>query len=176
MTHRRSGFTLLELILVLALMAMLAAMLYPSFESMFIGVRVNAAADHLRSKFAEARAHAIDEVRPYRFAVKAGQSGYRLAPDTSDNWSDSTTPPDSSNPGTVLEDQLPGGIQFNLGTGAGTPDSNGWTTILTFQFDGSCDADKTIRLDLDGARPVEISVRSMTGSVSARALKLGEGK
>jgi prepilin-type N-terminal cleavage/methylation domain-containing protein len=180
---RRSGFTLLEVVLVLALLVMLAAMAMPALESWYVDMKVDAGADHLRAKFAEARAHAIEEGRPYRFAVMPGQSNYRIAPDSSDFWGGSPngTATDGSTDGTapplVLEDAMPNSITFNLGSGAaaGAADSNGWVTILTFlPPDGSSDSDKTIRLELDGARPVDVSVRSLTGAVTTRKVPAGE--
>src|SRR5262245_42186731 len=81
MHARRSAFTLIELLLVMLIIVMMAVLTYPNIESMYAGVKLQAAADHLVSQFATARAHAIDEQRVYRFAIQPGTSQYRLAPD-----------------------------------------------------------------------------------------------
>jgi type II secretion system protein H len=174
---RRSAFTLLELILVLAIIVMVLAVAYPSLDSMVTDARLKAGADHLRARFAEARSHAILSNQPYVFSVKPGESGYRLAPDTSDptNQAAAANPPANGQEGTVVvEDVMPNNIKFNLDranvSGAG---SDGYVGILTFLPEGGCDDDKTIRLDLQGANPIEISVRALTGAVTVRTLGPG---
>src|SRR5207302_1691993 len=68
----RPAFTLLEVVLVLALIVVLAALAYPVFESLQAGPRLAAAADEIRGKLNECRTHAIEERRPYRFAFREG--------------------------------------------------------------------------------------------------------
>ena len=51
---RRSGFTLLELILVLAIIGLVLAVAYPSLDAFLTDARLKAGADHLRARFAEA--------------------------------------------------------------------------------------------------------------------------
>ena len=74
--------------------------------------RLEAAGDQIRGRWAEARAKAIEEGRPYRFATQPdGQ--YKIAPDTADNWSggDATggESNDSDSPPLVIEETLPDG-------------------------------------------------------------------
>jgi prepilin-type N-terminal cleavage/methylation domain-containing protein len=167
---RRSAFTLLELILVLALIVMVLAWAYPSLDAYVTDARLKAGADHLRARFAEARSHAILENQPYVFGVKPGESGYRLAPD---DGTDSTANanPDDHPDSVVVEDQMPNGIRFNLDSASvAGASSNGYVGILTFMPDGTCTDDKTIRLDLEGAVPIEISVRGLTGAVTVRSI------
>lgn len=178
---RRSAFTLLEMILVLAIIGMVLAIAYPTLDAFLTEARLKAGADHLRARFAEARSHAILDNQPYVFSVKPGESGYRLAPDNFDaahgtNGADPAT--DGQTPAFVLEDQMPHGIRFNLDhanvSAAGS--DNGYVGILTFLSDGSCNDDKTIRLDLEGATPIEITVRGLTGAVTVRSLGSGDNK
>jgi prepilin-type N-terminal cleavage/methylation domain-containing protein len=173
---RRAAFTLLELLLVMVMIVMVLAIAYPALDKYIAEARLQAGADHLRTRFAEARSHAIETGQPYLFAVKPGESGYRLAPDDSDsnNGIGNGTQP-SSNGQTdaiVVEDTMPSNIKFNLDAAAasGQTMSNGYTGILTFMPDGSCSDDKTIRLDLQGASPIEIRVRGLTGSVTVRGV------
>jgi Tfp pilus assembly protein FimT len=166
--------------LVLAIIALLTAMAYPVIETMYGDVRVSAAADNLRGRFAEARSRAIEEQRPYRFAVKANTGDYRLAPDSADNWGEANaqqqqqTQDDSAPAPLVVEDTLPSDILFQFGSGAaGMGDSGGWTPVVTFQPDGSCSEDRVIRLERDGSRAIEITIRALTSSITARSVRPG---
>ena len=74
--RRRSGVTLFELVMVLAVLVVLAAVLYPLFDGLYAEMRVSQAADQVRAGWAEARAHAMNEGRPYRFAILPGQGAH----------------------------------------------------------------------------------------------------
>jgi len=78
----RRAFTLLEVSLVCVLIVMLGAMAYPSIEAIYGGVRLTAASDLIRARWADARSHAAEDGRPYRFAVVPDTGRFRLAPDT----------------------------------------------------------------------------------------------
>jgi type II secretion system protein H len=175
----RRGVTLLELMLVLAIIAMLAAIAYPSIETMYGDLRVQAAADHLRGRFALARSRAIEDGRPYRFAVQANSGAYRIAPDAPEFWSDSASgiDTDETYPTPLqLEDRLPEDIEFqtlqeSLATALG-----GWSTLVVFLPDGSCSVDRVIRLEREGNRPVEIRIRALTGGITTQVLPMGAGQ
>src|SRR5262245_5273726 len=96
MPGTRKGFTILELMLVMAIIIMLMAMALPEIETMYLDMRVQAGGDHLRARFAQARSRAIEEGQPYRFAVKPTTGEYRLAPDTSDYWDENSNPKDAT--------------------------------------------------------------------------------
>ncbi|TMQ33677.1 MAG: prepilin-type N-terminal cleavage/methylation domain-containing protein [Planctomycetota bacterium] len=83
----RQGYTLFEVVLVLALLVLLAAITYPSLDAMYGDSKVTAAGDMVRGAWAEAQARAMDEGRAYRFAVIPNQGNYRVAPDSADFWS-----------------------------------------------------------------------------------------
>jgi prepilin-type N-terminal cleavage/methylation domain-containing protein len=185
MRARRSAFTLMELLLVLLIIVMMAVLTYPNIESMYAGVKLQAAADHLVSQFATARAHAIDEQRVYRFAIQPGTSQYRLAPDDPQFWGGDTgtgnqPQDDGTSPPAEIEGSLPGGITFDqLAPGAqiaaNSPDNGSWATILLFKPNGSCSDDTTIKLTpTGGGAPIQISVRGLTGTVNMKTLKPGD--
>jgi len=177
---RRSAFTLLELLLVLAVVVLMLSIAYPALSGYIADARLQAGADHLRTRFAEARFQASENNQPYLFAVKPGESGYRLAPDTTDSMNNTDPQASGNDPATsvVVEDVLPSNIKFNLDAGAASGPSagDGYVGILTFYPDGSCSDDKSIRLDLDGASPIEIRVRGLTGSVTVRTVNQGGGQ
>ena len=97
MTHAtsRSGFTLLEVILVMTIIVMISAAVYPSFDSIIAYARENGAADSIKGAWAQARAKSIEDGVPYRFAVIPNTTRYRVAPDKPEYWSG--TPPDNTN-------------------------------------------------------------------------------
>src|SRR5262245_44842920 len=117
-TRRRPSYTLMELILVLAVITMLSALAVPSLDSMYGYYKLNAALDSVKAAWALAKAHAIEEGVPYRFSVVPGKGNYRIAPDSNDYWSGgSPAPADPDNPPAVLDDALPRGVTFSMGGG-----------------------------------------------------------
>src|SRR5690348_16660356 len=81
---RRRAYTLFELLLVLALLIVMAAIAYPTLDSLYADFRLSSAADQVRACWAEGRAHAVEEGRPYRFAVVPERGNFRIAPDGAD--------------------------------------------------------------------------------------------
>jgi prepilin-type N-terminal cleavage/methylation domain-containing protein len=175
--NSRRGFTLLEVTLVMAVIVLLAAMVLPSMEAMYGDVRLSAAADQVRGRWADARTKAIEEGRPYRFATQPdGQ--YKIAPDTTEFWSSSgdTLGGDSNDPDSpplVLEESLPQGIKFADESNSGEAGDGPWQTAIKFLPDGTANADRTITLQADGYRPVQLRVRALTGAVTVETLPMG---
>jgi prepilin-type N-terminal cleavage/methylation domain-containing protein len=183
----RPGYTLFELTLVLVLLVILAAIAYPSLDSLMGTFRMNAAADMIRANWADARASAMNEGRAYRFAVVSGKGNFRVAPDGPDYWSgNDPTAPDPNNPPLVVDDALPRGVRFatpdtyqttgldNSGDSAmpaGTVDPNSWTTIVTFLPDGTTKEDVEIVFTGSGTRPLGIKLRALTGAVTVQPLQ-----
>jgi len=86
---RREGFTLVELIVVLAILAGLAAMVAPSFSRTVASARVRTAASDVRSTFARARALAVASARERSAVFDLSRGGFgvdneavRLLPET----------------------------------------------------------------------------------------------
>jgi prepilin-type N-terminal cleavage/methylation domain-containing protein len=175
----RHGFTLLEVTLVVAVIVLLAAMVLPSIETMYGDVRLQAAGDQIRERWADARTKAIEEGRPYRFATQP-DGRYKIAPDTSDNWGDSSDTTggesnDSDSQPLVIEESLPDGIKFADNPGGG--DSGGsWQTGLKFLPDGTASADTTVMLQADGVRSVKLRVRALTGAVTTELIAAGRSQ
>jgi prepilin-type N-terminal cleavage/methylation domain-containing protein len=190
---RRAGYTLFELILVMAILATLAMLAVPFFDTMSGSMRLTESADQIRAALAQARAHAIAEGRAYRFSYVPGKGNYRVAPDAADFWSSggqnnqgmdagaTTAPP------YIQDDALPKGVR--LAAAEGTPQasnnqnsggSNGdsalpvgsvspgmWVTGSVFQPDGSAQ-DLDMVFSSRGNRPLTLRLRGMTGSVTVR--------
>ena len=189
---RRRGYTVLEVILVLAILVVLATLAYPSLDSMYVDYKVIAAADQIRAAWADAQAHSIDEGRPYRFAIVLEDGNYRVAPDSNQYWGNSDAQSDSQEGNVkayILENKLERGVQFVQGdptllagqngsrsTAPATDlatktDANGWTSIATFLPDGTALEDVQIRLQGKRSRPVELSIRGLTGVVRMKVLQ-----
>ena len=180
----RRGFTLLEIILVMAIIVILAALTYPSLESLYGYYHLQGAADALRSSWSEARTRAMEEGRAYRFSVVYGKGNFRVAPDSADYWAgDTPAPADTNNPPLVLSEALPKPIRFYR---AGSPpeetdansalptDSvgmNQWSTLAVFLPDGTARDDAETTLAEPGTRPLVVRLRGLTGGVSVRRLE-----
>jgi hypothetical protein len=184
--HSRPAYTLFELVLVLAVLVVLAALIYPSFDSMYGGYRLTAAADMVRASWASARARALDEGRPYRFAVIQGKGNYRIAPDSPEFWAGNGGSPDASgtdNQPLIVEETLPKGVRFasleamrNNGLDQsgdsflppGSVDPSTWSTVATFLPDGTAREDVEIAFHGRGGRPLLLRLRGLTGIVTVK--------
>jgi len=176
---RRSGYTLFELILVGAVIVILGGICYPSLKNMYGSHKQNGAVDSVRSAWAEARAHSINEGRPYRFSIEPNGSHYRIAPDNSDYWPGSGSANDPQGKGKVVEGALPGGVRFSLGDDKAAPPpasadsdkddkpaSGHWATGVVFLPDGTAKDDVKITFQVRGVRSTSILLRGLTGNVS----------
>jgi prepilin-type N-terminal cleavage/methylation domain-containing protein len=170
---RRRGYTLLEIILVCALIAIIAALSYPSVESMYGAYKVQAAADGVKAAWANARLHALEEARAYRFSVIPGKGNFRVAPDSPEFWSGSVDR-DPNNPAYILEDALPSKVRFAFqGNGADGPagdseepgkvDPSQYVTVAVFNTDGTADEDCEIAFHYGSGRPMVMRLRAITG-------------
>ena len=186
---KRGGYTLLELVLVLAVLVMLAGLCYPSIKGMYGHYKLTAAVDTVRAAWAQARAHAIEEGRPYRFAVVPGTGQYRVAPDSPDYWSGSGPASDTNGQGMVMEKVLPGGVCFATGDGppadsgappqsdapAGGASPDSYTSPVVFLPDGSARDDAEVIFQVRGAMPTAIRLRGLTGIVTVKRVNSGGG-
>ena len=168
----RPGYTLLELLLVMAILVLMAGIAYPTLAGMYRDVRVKAAADQVRGAWTEARANAIEDGEAYRFSVQPGTGKYRIAPDSPESWDGSNGNRDeNAAPAHILEDELPSSITFEVAGGDG---ASGWVTVVVFNPDGGCQDDCEITLkESDGSSPVVVRVRAMTGAISVKAKLTG---
>ena len=160
---RRPGLTLIEVLLVMALLIALGAVAYPTLSAMYGDVRVKAAADEVRAAWTEARARAIEDGR-----------AYRVAPDAGEFWDGSGGPADeNAAPPYIQEDDLPDRIVFE--PQGDLPSDGAWTTVVVFNPDGSCQSDTEIALkEDDDSTVVVVRVRAMTGAISVRKKSAGD--
>jgi prepilin-type N-terminal cleavage/methylation domain-containing protein len=172
---RRPGYTLFELILTTAVIAITAAVTVPSLDSMYPSYKLNASVDAIRAAWAQGRAHAIEEGRPYRFAVVPGGSNYQLGPD--ENVADGAMPSDNDQTQNgqrpfTLKEQLPQGVTFvsaqEDGQQSQSSSSDGLSTVAVFLPDGTARDDAAIRLQVPGTAPKSVKLRALTGAVTVQ--------
>ena len=72
-----AGFTLIELMVVLAILALVYAIVFPTVTMFFDRPRTERAGDALATALTEARAEAIARVRSLRFIVEADRRSWR---------------------------------------------------------------------------------------------------
>jgi Tfp pilus assembly protein FimT len=175
----RTGFTLFELVLVLAVIIVVSAIVSPSVKHLYETHQLRQAADMVRAAWHEARAHAIDEGRPYRFAVVPNTGNYRVAPHGQDFWSDgppaSTASSDLSS--LVLSAALPKGLRFSEADGAATGPSSlppeqvpieAWSTKVIFLPTGRAKSSVDVAFASSGKRELHLHLRGLTGAVTTR--------
>jgi prepilin-type N-terminal cleavage/methylation domain-containing protein len=79
-TDRTSGFTIVELLLALAILVTLAAMVVPSFTGLLADRRVLRAGDQLRVEFMQARLSAMRSGRTYMVQLSTETHQLRIRP------------------------------------------------------------------------------------------------
>ncbi len=190
----RSAYTLLELILVLALLGILAALTLPTMSTVYSDLRAKAAADTVRAAWAEARARAVNDARPYRFSLALDYGNFRVAPDSPEFWSGGDAPSSMNGgvPPLVIDDALPKGVRFrNLEALAGGADANGdsmlppgavdagaWSATIIFLPDGTVRTEQEyleVGIQAPSTRPLVVRLRSLTGVSTVRPYR-AEGR
>jgi hypothetical protein len=171
----------MEVVLVMAIILIFAAISYPAIDAMYAGARLEGASDAVRAAWADAQGHAVNEGRAYRFAIVPGKGNYRVAPDSAEFWNGEggSAQADPENPAYILESSLPRGMVF--------PDENGnvpqgtvkdsayaddavpvgqWVTWVTFLPDGTAQEDAEVFLQYPGTRPITLRLRALTGTTT----------
>jgi prepilin-type N-terminal cleavage/methylation domain-containing protein len=182
----RRGYTLFEMIVVVALIALLAALAVPPIESMYAESTLQAAVDQVSGKWAAVRARAVIEGRAYRFCIHSNGSDFRAAPDAPEFWSGGDAPTEAEVSGDaplVVQDSLPRGIRFTMdgdvpgpgvnvaagAAGASTDsDAGAWSTVAVFLPDGTAQRDGEIRFRSADSGPIALRLRALTGGMSTR--------
>ena len=182
--HRRAarGLTLIEIILVLAILAVMAAFSWPLLTRSFEAQRLRASADLVRARLIRARVEAIDSggTCQFRYTIDGrrftiSRQGCTNEPTaTADGVMTGDTKPRRSSD--RLSGQLPEGITFaaaQAATAAAAPPDDGspleagetsWSEPIFFQPDGTTST-ATVRLRNANGRCLELTLRGMTGVV-----------
>src|ERR1700704_5905928 len=92
-TLRRSGFTLFEMMLVMMVLLVAAAITIPAIDAMMSDGRVKADRDMVRARWADIRGRAMKEGRPYKFSIIDQTGKFKIEPEDGNAASDSDDPP-----------------------------------------------------------------------------------
>jgi len=196
----RRGYTLLEVLLVMAVMVLLSTIALPSLYTMYADEHLGAGVDGLRAALSQARNQALEEGPAVPLRRRPGQGQLPHRPGQPRLLVRRRRPPlDQPERAAAGPRGLPArGIAFTddansatpewgadtaLSPGTATPDQ--WATVLVFLPDGSLEDDGTVgaetgsgykqmTLRMAGANPVVVRVRTLTGVVTARVLRPGE--
>lgn len=168
------GFTLVELVVVLAVLAMVAAMSWPVLRRMLGKTELVAAAKQLRSVLVKTRLRAIENATSQEFRFFPGTGRFQ----TSSRSLSALDPPRPSTPrrsidGRPVEDTLPHGVTFGKtplsdrafeerGPDGGEPEES--SPPIVFQANGRA-ADLRVELRGPDGRRIAVALRGLTGSV-----------
>ena len=197
---QRPSFTLIEVLLVLTLMVVIAAVAWPSVQRGFAGRRLHAAADGVRTELGQARVEAMRSGRTYTFQCVVHGDRYRMQrQDDAAAGAEGETPAVAEPDGATSTDEsamadektLPDGVTFTAceltlageGAGAGAqPAADSPATADAPVMDGDGWSDPILfypdgttsnaRVVLAGERnfSVELMLRGLTGTITANDL------
>ncbi len=111
----RGAYTLLELLIVLALLAALTGLTWPSVRGMLANSRLRAAAKQVRVALVTARGNAIESGEPHRFRYAPGSNWFEIGPLDASAEEDAAFPEQRSRRARRLKttrDFLPSGVWF----------------------------------------------------------------
>lgn len=166
--YRRPGFTMIEMIVVVAVVLIIGGVLLPTLAGLAGNSKVKAAADAVKARLMEARLNAMEQGRPYVFSISTDGLKMRVAPDEAVEAE--VGEDGQSLPAVVIEEDLPDEINLKLttpqnGTTASTT-ANGYTKVVTFQPDGTCAEDSaTLGVQENGRSGMVVTIRGLTGAV-----------
>ncbi|QDT37945.1 prepilin-type N-terminal cleavage/methylation domain-containing protein [Stratiformator vulcanicus] len=172
---QRRAFTLFELLLVLAVLAVIAGMVVPTLSGAMSTRPLRGAADQIRQVLTTARRDAIDAGVPMRFEFETGTNIFRVALlfDVSAGAVESTaieTPPGVT---FIGEDRLDGDIVFAESEGLSLTAQSDAAAVF-FYPDGTSDSAQ-IRLVDDANHSIVIKLRGLTGAVTVGSIGRGGG-
>lgn len=102
MASFRHGMSLMELLLVLVLLVIAGSLAVPAITNGFGGVKLKRAGDKVISRWAEARAQAVETGVPYQFRFTPNTNKYRVEPLTEVLQSDGSGAPTSPAPDSTV--------------------------------------------------------------------------
>lgn len=174
-----SGFTLVELLLVLSLVVMLAAMVAPSLTGTLGRVRLDAAAEAVRIAWVDARLEAMRSGEPVAFQCQLGTGRYTVSklvdasiagavPDEGAGGSTTLADDEHEDLGAVTFVQLSAGNPLTAVVDPAV------AACLVFHPDGATDDAWAIVESADGRRR-RITLRGLTGAARVQEVSASEG-
>ncbi|QEL18798.1 pilus assembly FimT family protein [Limnoglobus roseus] len=160
----RPGFTLIEILVVIAMLVILGAVLVPSMSGLGRDTKTKAAADLVQSCIADGRGKAIETGLNYRFAISSDGNRVRVAPEVLDTQGQ--VPDSAGGVPSVREDNLPTGVTIvTIDEDPPSPDANGWIVLATILNDGTCREDLVeLKISEASVQPLGVRIRGLTGT------------
>lgn len=190
----RDGFTLFELMIVLAIIVAVTAMAAPGMMERVRSGRVQEAAEDVREVLAAARTYAIDTGVDYHFRFEVGGQNVVAIPAEQNVSIGNSYDSDSETADFLYRSGelsktifLRNSVDDRSGSetlkshafgkleNAGDLASKTWSEPILFRFDGSAE-DKTFRVMDEQQRSCDVSVRGLTGAISTSGVFIMEEK
>jgi prepilin-type N-terminal cleavage/methylation domain-containing protein len=201
-TNRRAAYTMLEMLLVLAVVAVVIAIAWPNVTRLSSQQKLNESAEKVRALAASARVHAIESGLVYQFRYEPGGRHFLVVPferefegvsPTSQGTGTfpgrfskaSGTLPEgvtfaapsllnslASNPAAALGQKLPAELLTGL-PDAAKLETVSWSGPLLFQPDGSA-ADTSLDVTDKRNQRITLRVRGVTGAIGVSRLHYAE--
>lgn len=162
----RQGYTLLEMMLVLALIVIAAGITFPLATLLLSSNKVITAQDQVRTCFVRLRSVAMAQGRAYTFKVMENTGRYLLEPDE-----DSELTAGNGATPYVVNGELPEGVIFVRDKGAlmggSTPPPAGgnFQTWAVFNPDGTSPENVVVIFGMPGQSARAIRIRGLTGAI-----------
>jgi len=184
----RRAFTLLELLLVLAIMVVISGVAWMALQRPLARQRLHSAADAVRTEWCQARVDAMKSGHTYAFRYLVHGDRYHLGPQENPSAADSSTSAQAATPDDEelgddplpppVDKTLPHGIRFLAPEGNGdlaalgddpepeaAEEGNNWSDPIYFYADGSA-SDARVLLAADRHSAMRLLLRGVTGSVT----------
>lgn len=191
-TRLRSGFSLMELLIVLGVLVVVAAVAAPPMMSRVREGQVQEAAEAVREVLAATRTFAIDSGVDYHFRYEIGGHAFVAIPAEREPEAGNSLDADGATAdfrawaGDVAEtmflrnaagDNSSGGTleaaDFSNLPNAGELAAKTWSAPILFRFDGSSE-DKSFRVQDEEKRTAILSVRGLTGAIRISRVAIRE--
>lgn len=189
----RNGFTLMEMLLVLAILVLAVGISFPALNRLYVEHNLKEAAQLVQSRLATSRVHALDEGVPYQFLFELNGTRFLIIPEEPDAQA---TAGANSSSGALMESVEPRwkmtgnieqGILFEaapttLGTGhvsqdwlVGLPGAEQlanvtWAAPITFYPDGTSSGGDVQVAD-SRQEFIRLTVRGLTGGVTVSPIQ-----
>lgn len=183
--HRRAAFTLLEMLLVLALLLVLVGVVWPAVLRISASNRLRQSMQDLNTAFAAARVRAIEQGVTYQVFLEPGGQQYLVVPVDQgllggDSAGEGTI--SSANGPSVLSGKLPEEYQFSKETSAvvteaavpfawlsNQPNAKDWNWMqgafpITFYPDGTAAFDLSQEILKEKQSVARVQLRGLTGT------------
>lgn len=182
MRVRRSGFTLFEILLVMALLVVIAGVMMPVIADSLSRARLENGGELVRAAWGRARLAAMESGEPYVFRYEPNGSRYQIAlltALTGENADEVNSLPAEEEEDADYEEadmlrlskaRLPQDIVFARGevaavpqlAGAAASQDGGWSPPITFYADGTT-TDAAVQITNPDGEWIYVTLRGLTG-------------